>query len=235
MSIVDFKHHEPGSHPALLLVSHIVTPVVLGGIITVALFYLMQYLIASHGPVYTKAKNIQLVNFVRVPQMSEVQTRDLHPKKPPPPEKMPPVRNTENFNVQVHAASFSMQPVKPAPTGRLTEGWTFESDGNYMPIVKVAPIYPTSAEMTGQEGWVVLQFTINKEGRVIDPEVVDDCAEVTAPGKHVAEQCEENPNSVFDQSALDAARKFKYRPKVVNGVAVAVPHVRHKFLYILGD
>lgn len=235
MTIIDFNHHESGSHPVMLMVAHVVAPLVLGSVMTVGLFYVMQSLIASDRPAYSKQKDVQLVNFVRVPQMSQVQTRDIRPQKPPPPERMPRLRTSMNFNVPVHAASFSMKPAPVAHQARLTEGWTFASDGNYMPIVKVAPIYPTSAEMASLEGWVVLSFDINKEGRVVDAEVVDDCAQVAPVGQHVAEACAGDPNSIFDASALNAARRFKYRPRVIDGKPVMVTHVRHKFVFVLDN
>lgn len=235
MAVVDFNHHEAGSHPILLMLSHVFTPILLGGVMTMGLFYLMQSLIASQGSGLSKQKTIQLVDFVRVPQMSQVQTKDLHPRKPPPPQQMPQVKTAMNFNVKVRPTSFSMQPVKLDTQANLSGGWTFSSDGNYLPIVKVAPIYPTAAEMAGLEGWVILSFTVNKEGRVVDAQVVDDCAHVTAAGQQQTEECADQPNKIFDQAALNAARKFKYKPKISDGVAVAVPHVRHKFVFVLGD
>ena len=234
MSIVDFNHHEAGTHSIMIMISHIVTPLILGGAMTTGLFYLMQSLIHSDNASLTKTKTIQLVDFVRVRQLSEVQTRDLHPKKPPPPQQMPHVKEPMNFNVKVAQQSYSMQPMQVSAKADLTGTWTFSSDGNYLPIVKVAPIYPTTAEMAGLEGWVVLQFTVNSEGRVVNPIVVDDCAHVTAPGT-TRQDCDDQPNKIFDQAALNAALKFKYKPKVEDGVAVATPHVRHKFVFVLGD
>lgn len=235
MAVVDFNRHEAGSHPILLLVSHVLTPVLLGGAMTFGLFYLMQSLIASRGPGYSKQHSIQLVDFVRVPKLTQVRVRDLHPKKPPPPQALPQVKTSMNFNVQVHPTAFSMQAVKISTHTNLSGGWTFSSDGDYLPIVKVAPMYPTQAEMEGLEGWVVLQFTVNREGRVVDAQVVDNCAHATEAGHQPNQECSDEPNSVFDQAALNAARKFKYKPKIVDGRAVAVPHVRHKFVFILRD
>ena len=49
----------------------------------------------------------------------------------------------------------------------------FSSDGEYLPIVKVAPVYPRRAQTRGIEGFVLLEFTVTKTGAVKDPVVID--------------------------------------------------------------
>ena len=236
MAVVDFNHHEAGEHPVVTALSHILTPLVFGGLMTVGLFYLMQALISSQHANLDKRPNVQLVDFVRVPKMSAVQTRDLHPKKPPPPEQMPPVKNQLNFKVQVNQQAYSMSNLNLDTKVDLSGGWTFSSDGNYLPIVKVEPIYPAAAEMAGLQGWVVLSFTVNKEGRVEDAVVVDNCAAVVAAHTDIKDQeCSDSPNPIFDRAALNAARKFKYKPRIVDGAPVSTPHIRHKFVFVLGN
>lgn len=50
---------------------------------------------------------------------------------------------------------------------------------------------------------VVLEFTILEDGSVIDPEVVRSAAD-----------------GMFDESALRAIKRWKFKPKMVHGVAV---------------
>jgi protein TonB len=38
---------------------------------------------------------------------------------------------------------------------------------------------------------------------------------------------EAEPPGVFDKAALDAVKKFKYKPQIVEGQAVEVPGVRN--------
>ncbi len=66
------------------------------------------------------------------------------------------------------------------------------------------PQYPPRAVRTGQEGWVRLEFTITADGRVEDPRVVD-----------------ARPRRLFDRSALKAIRQWRFRPRMINGRAVA--------------
>jgi protein TonB len=66
------------------------------------------------------------------------------------------------------------------------------SDGDYLPIVKVAAIYPRRAQSRGIEGFVIVEFTVTKTGAVTSPSVV-----------------QAEPEGVFDRAALDAVVKFK--------------------------
>ena len=87
----------------------------------------------------------------------------------------------------------------------------------YLPIVKVAPIYPPQAAAERLEGEVVLSYTITAEGSTDNIVVV----ESTSP--------------VFEQPALDSAAKYKYRPRLIDGQPVAVDGVRVKIIFALED
>ncbi len=63
---------------------------------------------------------------------------------------------------------------KWATTFSLEGGLALESgDGEYLPIVKVAPVYPRRALQRGIEGFVIVEFTVTKQGAVRDPIVVE--------------------------------------------------------------
>jgi protein TonB len=91
-------------------------------------------------------------------------------------------------------------------------------DGEYLPIVKVAPIYPSRALSRGIEGYVIVEFTVTKTGSVRDPFVV-----------------ESDPPNVFDRSAMRAALKFKYKPRMVDGEPVAVSGVQNMITFKIED
>lgn len=67
----------------------------------------------------------------------------------------------------------------------------------------VAPAYPARALQRETEGWVDLEFTVNKDGTTRDAVV------------RAAE-----PAETFDRAALDAVRRWRYEPRVVNGAAI---------------
>ena len=87
------------------------------------------------------------------------------------------------------------------------------SDGEYLPIVKVAPVYPSRALSRGLEGYVIVEFTVMSTGAVRDVTVV------------------ESTSSLFERAATAAALKFKYKPRVIDGEAVEVPGVRNKITF----
>ena len=90
-------------------------------------------------------------------------------------------------------------------------------EGDYLPIVKVAPIYPRRAVSRGVEGYCIVEYTVTRSGTTRDATVV--------PG-----QC---TSSLFEKASINAALKFKYKPRVLEGQAVEVPGVRNKFTYEL--
>ena len=75
-------------------------------------------------------------------------------------------------------------------------------------------MYPRRALQRGIEGFVIVEFTVTKQGTVRDPIVV-----------------EANPEGIFEQAAIDAAMKFKYKPRVVNGEATSVSGVQNRISF----
>ncbi|MAV24649.1 MAG: protein TonB [Gammaproteobacteria bacterium] len=205
---------------------------VVGVFVTLALFYLMQYLIASSGSALTDESDIRLVDFVRVKQDQEVQAKQRKPKKPPPPDEPPPDVPPQQFDVNIDTNAFSMAGLD-AGAGLNTGGGIGMGDGEYLPIVQVQPQYPQRALARGLQGWVVLEFTVTETGSVSDPVVVANCAFVKTPRSD--EECEDSPNSVFDRAAERAVLKFKYKPKVEDGVPAATTEVPFRLRFQMAD
>ncbi len=90
------------------------------------------------------------------------------------------------------------------------------ADGEYLPMVKVAPMYPRRAQTQGITGHCTVEYTVTQTGAVRDPVPVD---------------CQ--PQGIFESASVAAASKFKYKPRVVNGEPVEVPGVRNRFTYQL--
>jgi protein TonB len=61
----------------------------------------------------------------------------------------------------------------------------------------------------------VVQYTVTSIGTTKDPVVVDS-------------QC---TSSLFHRASLNAALKFKYKPRILDGEAVEVAGVQNKFTY----
>ena len=83
----------------------------------------------------------------------------------------------------------------------------------YQPLSKVAPDYPERALDKNIEGDCTLEYSVNIQGRVENPKVLDGC------------------HPLFIRPSLAAANTFRYQPRVVDGKPVAVPAVRNTFHY----
>ena len=73
---------------------------------------------------------------------------------------------------------------------------------NVIPLVRIPPQYPMRAARRNIEGWVKVEFTITESGTVKDAVVV-----------------ESQPSDIFDQAALRAISKWKFKAKIIDGEA----------------
>ena len=204
----------------------------IGGVfVTLALFYLMQALIQGADSALSSDKTLTLVDFVRVKQNQQLETKDRKPKKPPPPDEPPPDVPPQNFNVAVDKASVSMAGLDARLVIDVGGAGFGIGEGDDMAIVKVQPQYPRRALSRGMSGWVIVEFTVSEKGTVIDVIVLENCGWVQNARKEG--ECVDNPNSVFDSAAVKAASKFKYKPKVIDGDPVATAGVLNKITFEL--
>ena len=206
---------------------------VTGLFVTLLLFYVMQALIQSGRDVMKDAGSSTIVDFVRVKQDQLLQTKKRKPKKPPPPDEPPPDVKPQLATVNVDTTGFTMSNVDVSINIDVSGGGFGISDGEYLPIVKVLPIYPRRAISRGMAGWVLVEFTVTAQGAVRDAFVVDNCASI--PNVRTPGDCSDNPSSIFDSAALKAASKFKYKPKVIDGLPVDTAGVRNKITFELVD
>jgi TonB family protein len=70
--------------------------------------------------------------------------------------------------------------------------------------LEVAPVYPKSAQRTGTEGWVKVEFTIAPDGSTQDLKV-----------------SASEPREVFDKAAVDSVSKWRFEPIRKNDAPVA--------------
>lgn len=191
--------------------------VVVSAAITLGLFFLMQSLIKSGGSALTDPPAGNVLDFVRVKQDEVVEQKDRKPKKPPKPEEPPPQMEqpqTDSPSPDSDGSGLDFSADLGSDVA-LDGGLALESgDGEYLPIVKVAANYPRRALQRGIEGYVILEFTVTKQGSVRDPIVV-----------------EAEPQGIFENAAMEAALKFKYKPRVVNGDPVEVGGVQNRITF----
>ncbi len=189
-------------------------------VVTVVLFFIMQYLISTSNQQFDDDAKGYTVDFIELERDEVVQRKKLKPKKPPLPEAPPPVPPAPRLDDIQPSADKVVIATVPIETGieLSAEGFSLSTgDGEYLPIVKVKPIYPHRALVRGIEGYVILEFTVTKTGSVKDVVVIDSSPQ----------------NSIFHKASIKAAEKFKYKPRVIDGEAVEVPGVQNKITYII--
>ena len=102
--------------------------------------------------------------------------------------------------------------------GGMGQGVDLTKDGDIIPIVTIAPNYPRKAQIAKIEGWVEIGFTITETGAVINPKVVAS-----------------KPARIFDREALRAILKYKFKPKIVDGVAMTQEATQKIDFELAGD
>lgn len=188
-----------------------------GTLITFSLLWVMQVLIATGKKALVDEADFTLGDFIRV-QKEEVVKRDEDEPEPPPDVDEPP---PELPDTQVDDLDTSATINIGGPAGKIDlsmqSGQIGLGDGDYLPIVKVAPIYPRRAQTRGLEGQCLIEFTVTTTGTVKDAFAV---------------KC---TSSLFEKASVNAALKFKYKPRVRDGVPIEVPGVQHIITFELED
>ena len=196
-----------------------VISIVIGSLVTVSLLFVMQLLIVSGKTALTDPRERHKLEFVRVKRNENLNIEDIIPEKPPKPPETPPETPPQDMdNVNPDAPSINVAPpTVTASTDIGGPGGMNIAEGDYLPIVRVAPVYPARALSRGLEGFVDLSFTVTTTGTVKDPIVL------------------QSTSSLFERAAVRAVLKFKYKPRVVDGVPVDVPGVKTRISFQLEE
>ncbi|WP_417451613.1 TonB family protein [Kordiimonas sp.] len=184
---------------------------------TFGLFFLMQGLVGSDMMDFPDSRPVFNPNIVLPVTPPEPVRKINRVSKPPeviepPRTKIKPISPTKGTHIGPTVPR--QPPVVPAGSGMGPLAGL--ADGERIPLVRVQPQYPRRALERGIEGSVVVEFTVTRDG--------------TVAGAHVIEA---EPKGMFDREALSAIAKFKYKPKVVDGVAYASSAERYRFVFAL--
>lgn len=190
--------------------------VLLGTVATFGLLTLMRSVIADPLPAEDSGIQGEVLEIVRLVKEHEVIVDPPRLKPPPPPdEPPPPLRRDDVFGDPTIGVWEEPEPPSIGGEGFDTP---YLDDGNYLPIVRVSPIYPRRALTRGIEGYVLVEFVVTETGSVRDPVVLF-----------------ADPPGFFERAAVTAVLKFKYKPKVAGGKPVAVSGVRSRIVFEMED
>ena len=122
------------------------------------------------------------------------------PKQAPPPPQVRSSSQKLDAGEGVGSIVAAIDPDAGIDTGL---GGAGGSDRGVVPMVRPDPEYPPQLEARGITGWVTLEFTVTKIGTIANPRVIA-----------------ARPERIFDQAALNAVRRWRYNPRILNGEAV---------------
>jgi protein TonB len=199
-------------------VSHygrLVLGLIIGAAATLFLAWFMHYLIKSSDMGLSDASRVQMLDFVRIKREENAERKDRNPERPELNKSpdVPPMPNSQvDSSNQLAVSVMPLQTSVDISQGGVGFG---AGEGDYLPIVKVAPIFPQRALVRGIFGECLVRYTVTTAGTVKDVEVIKD--RCTA--------------SVFYRPSVDAALRFKYKPRVIDGEAVEVSGVYNMFYY----
>jgi protein TonB len=186
----------------------------------VALLVTLSLVLVMHGLVATQSFTIgaptvfELKPFVLLPPPSTVQP-------PSPPDRLPPPANPPSLRPRDGSRRFIPigLPVRnpTPPRGARFVPRTRLVDGRAMPLVTVAPDYPPAMARRGIEGHVIVQFDVSATGQVENVRII------------------ESSHRGFEQAAVQAALRFRYRPSVVNGEPVVTRGLSTRIVFRLRD
>lgn len=181
--------------------------------VAIGLFFLMHSLIdTEYEQEDIEARKI--ADIIVPEDEIEVNVKQPKPDKVEDPEEPPPELPTPDIDMDMDLNVVNTAPRASVDVAISSSG--ISGDGEYLPIVKVAPVYPRRAQTRGISGYCIVEYTVTRTGSIRDPRAVD---------------CQ--PSGVFESASVRAAEKFKYRPRVVDGEPIEVAGVQNLFTYEL--
>ena len=186
---------------------------VLGVVVTLSLVFVMFKLIDSGNKDLDEQPAYKIPDFLHVERDRTENAKMTEVEKPDEPEDMPDIPEEQ---VEFEAPENVVNMAAPKAGGNLSIGNSgFARDSDYIPVYVPQPQYPRRAQTRGKEGYAVVQGIITTVGGVRDPILIEEWPEGWG----------------FGRSAVKAAKKLKYNPRVVDGVAEEVPGVLYKFTF----
>ena len=191
--------------------SRFLASLLLGVAVTLVLFFIMQALIDSGDQAYRSDSDGQIMEFVRIKDDESLSLKDRRkPKKPEPPKEPPPppkmivekqVKPTMN-KVKIDIPNIDLPTI--AGGGPFLGNWAGNplAEGDVLPIVRIDPQWPREALVEGIEGYVIVEVIIAADGSVASAVVIESV-----------------PRRLFDRNVIRAVLKWKFKPRIINGVA----------------
>ena len=112
---------------------------------------------------------------------------------------------------------FSAQQMSQTHTNTFDATTIRMVDGPLVALLRVEPQYPPRPLSRSLEGYVLVEFDVLADGSVANVSVV------------------ESSDRLFEKAAIRAAERFRFKPRVVDGVPLATTGIRNLFRFEIPD
>ena len=189
--------------------------------VTLGLFFFMSVLIATGETLSERLSVVKIVD-ATMPDIELEVIEEID--KPEPIEELTeeqPELQDKQINLDAGPSlNIARMSIDIDTSLQLSNASISATDGDYLPLVAIAPQYPTRAAQRGIEGWCLVSFTVNGLGSVEEDTITVVDAE---------------PPQIFNRSSVRAAARFKFQPRVEDGIGVPVSGVQYLFRYQLEE
>lgn len=134
------------------------------------------------------------------------------PKPPKEPPKLPSESQKNKSDVMQDAVPLNIDMPNLGSGMKFSNGApkilapvkVAKMDSVLTPMVQIKPLYPSRAKRMGIEGYVKVELDVDATGHVTSIRILESV-----------------PKGTFDKSVKKSVRKWKFRPKSVDGIAVS--------------
>ena len=186
----------------------------LGFLVAIGLFGLMNHLINNEDRELVQGDDLRMVEFVRVKRDETIKEKKREvPKKPPPKRPPPPPElkvsqtvdkpNIPKVDMDIPKLDMNLNLAGGTALGQFAQAGAAQ-DGALVPLATFPPQFPRKAIQGGIEGWVEVEFTVTERGTVTDVKIL-----------------KAKPRRIFNAAAKKTIKKWKFRPKMVDGKPVS--------------
>lgn len=179
---------------------------------TLGLFWVMQQMISGPGNQFEQMDSRAQIDFVRLKKDSRTELKERR-KAEPPKHQQPQIPkqsvsqdspiDSPQININMPDVAMDVSVSQYSMLGDAVVGMGF-GDSDVLPLVRINAQYPDRAIRQKIEGYVTARLFITPEGTVENVELI-----------------KAEPKGIFEREAMRALYRYKFKPKMENGRAVA--------------
>lgn len=185
-----------------------------GAAMTFLVLFSMQALIAMQPAAAVHKKPHTFNKWIHVPRDESVLDDRFRPDAIPDPVPAPPIEaySDDSLDGPTLPVAHGAPTPRPRSPGFTNIGF---SDGPLVAVVRVQPTYPSVMSARGIEGFVTVVFDVMTDGTVSNVAVL------------------ESSHRGFERAAVQAASRFRFKARVVDGNPEPSTGIRYRFSFEL--